>query len=231
MADDQHELHDLHELPGSETRRQILLLLKKRGPLDVAALAQTLGLTGMGVRRHLDALVEQQVCESTVERRPVGRPRHLYRLTPTGEELFPRRYDTLALQVLEDLEDTAGREAVDAVFERRGRRLVEEYRSQLAGSLPSAIADLAGIRDEAGYLCDWRDDEEGGYLLVESNCAVHRVAERYPKVCAMELALFREALGPDVSVERLSHIASGDTTCTYRIRPKSPGSRKGRTAG
>ncbi len=31
-------------------------------------------------------------------------------------------------------------------------------------------------------------------MLVENNCAVHRVAERFPAVCAMELALFRKVL-------------------------------------
>lgn len=211
---------DLQELPGSDTRRQILVLLKKRGPLDVASLAETLGLTGMAVRRHLDALERSGACVAAIERRPVGRPRRLYRLTPEGEELFPRRYDTLALQVLEDLEETSGRGAVDALFERRAERMVEEYRAETGTEMPKALAELSRLRDEAGYMCDWRENDEGGYLLVESNCAVHRIADRYPKVCAMELNLFRQALGDDVTVERLTHIASGDATCTYRVRPK-----------
>ena len=57
-------------------------------------------------------------------------------------------------------------------------------------------------------------------MLVENNCAVHRVAERFPAVCAMELALFRKVLGPDVEVTRVAHTMAGDATCTYRIRPR-----------
>ena len=210
----------VEELNGSPTRREVMLFLKKRGPVDVAAMAAELGLTGMAVRRHLDALKASGVVETTIERRPVGRPRHLWRLSPAGDELFPRRYDTVALQVLEDLEEIGGREAVHAVFERRADRLVGEYKSDMAPEMPAAIADLARLRDDAGYLCDWREDGEGGYWLVENNCAVHKIAERYPKVCALELTLFKEALGDGVMVERVTHIASGDTTCTYKIRPK-----------
>ncbi len=208
------------------TRRKILLLLRKRPGVTVTELAAELGLTGMGVRRHLDALQAEGLVEATTcDRKGLGRPAAGWRLSAAGLELFPRRYDRVALEVLEDVAEHAGREAVDAVFARRTDKLVAEYENELGGAegLPERVAALARIRDDAGYLAEWSADGGGDLLLTENNCAVHRVAERYPAVCAQELALLRRVLGPDVEVTREAHTMAGDAVCRYRIRPRADG--------
>ena len=202
----------------------MLLLLRKRPGITVAELAQELQLTGMGVRRHLDALASDDLVEAvTSARRGLGRPASGWRLTATGLELFPRRYDTFALDVLEDLAEHAGPDAVDAVFHRRGDKQVVEYEEALAGcfGLQERVAGLAQIRDDAGYLSESSSDGNGELVLTENNCAVHRVAESYPAVCAMELDLFRRVMGPDVEVTRVAHTMAGDAVCSYRIRKRS----------
>jgi predicted ArsR family transcriptional regulator len=202
----------------------LLLLLRKHPGITVAELAQELQLTGMGVRRHLDALASDDLVETvTSVRRGLGRPASGWRLTATGLEMFPRRYDALALDVLEDLAENAGPEAVDAVFDRRGDKLVAEYEEALAGccGLEERVAGLAEIRDDAGYIAECTSNGTGELVLTENNCAVHRVAERYPAVCAMELDLFRRVMGPDVEVTRIAHTIAGDAVCSYRIRKRS----------
>ncbi len=208
------------------TRRKILLLLRKRPGVTVTELAAELQLTGMGVRRHLDALQSEGLVEVTAcDRKGVGRPAAGWRLSAAGLELFPRRYDRVALEVLEDVADHAGHDAVDAVFARRTDKLVAEYEDELGDTegLPERVAGLARIRDDAGYLAEWSTDGDGDLLLTENNCAVHRVAERYPVVCAQELALLRRVLGPDVEVTREAHTMAGDAVCRYRIRPRTNG--------
>jgi predicted ArsR family transcriptional regulator len=237
------------------TRRELLLQLRKHPGITVAALAQELGLTGMGVRRHLDALAADGLVETvTSTRGGLGRPASGWKLTPPGLELFPRRYDTLALDVLEDLAEHAGAPAVDAVFDRRGEKLAAEYEDALAGccGLRERATALAAIRDEAGYVAECsvvegsvvegsvvegsvvegsvvegsvvEGDGEvvGEVVLTENNCAVHRVAERYPAICAMELRLLRRVMGPDVDVTRVAHTMAGDAVCAYRMRKRSP---------
>ena len=54
----------------------------------------------------------------------------------------------------------------------------------------------------------------------------HKVAERYPAVCAMELTLFREVLGPEVEVTRVLHTMAGDAVCAYRIRARTSDQRR-----
>src|SRR5918997_2310021 len=89
----------------------------------------------MGVRRHLDALQSEGLVEATTcDRKGLGRPASGWRLSAAGLELFPRRYDRVALEVLEDVAEHAGTEAVDAVFARRTDKLVAEYEAEGAGA-------------------------------------------------------------------------------------------------
>jgi predicted ArsR family transcriptional regulator len=205
------------------TRRKLLLLLRKHPGTTVAELAAELELTGMGVRRHLDALESEGLVETTeCTRRARGRPASGWRLSATGLELFPRRYDTIALDVLEDVAEQVGPGAVAAVFERRTEKMVNEYENALADrhTLEERVAGLTQIRDDAGYLAEMSADADGSLVLTENNCAVHRVAEHHPAVCAMELTLIRRVLGPDVEVTRTAHTMAGDAVCSYCIRPR-----------
>ncbi len=179
-----------------------------------------LAMSGMGVRRHLTALfaeglVEQSLCSSTGP----GRPPAGWRLSPSGMETFPRRYDALALDLLEDVPE----EEVTNALGRRTDKQVTEYQTALAGcsTLEEQVVELTGLRDKAGYLAEWAHGEDDTLVLTENNCAVHRVAERHPVICATELTLLRRVLGPDVEVTRMSHAMAGDAVCSYCIRPRT----------
>ncbi|MEA2686497.1 MAG: hypothetical protein QOE93_1692 [Actinomycetota bacterium] len=204
------------------TRSRLLLYVRKHPGITVTELAAELGVTGMGVRRHLesleaDGLVERSACPH----HGIGRPPNGWRLSAAGMELLPRSYDTFVLQLLEDMCEQVGDEGIDVVLRHRTDKMAGQYREELAGAstLAEQVEALAGVRDRAGYVAECHREDEV-LVLIENNCAVHRVAERFPAVCAMELALFRKVLGPDVEVTRVSHTMSGDATCTYRIRPR-----------
>ncbi len=199
------------------------MLLRTHPGITVTDLARALSLSVVGVRRHLDSLAaEQLVVQVPAPREPgrAGRRPTGWRLSPAGLELFPRRYDALANDLLEDLAEEAGPETVQAVFARRTEKLVKRYQAALDGVDDpfERVRVLAALRDEGGYVTECRRGTDGDFLLVENNCAVHRVAERHDIVCSMELVLFRRVLGPDVEVTRQSHTMAGDPVCCYRVR-------------
>src|SRR5215210_6142545 len=127
----------------------------------------------MGVRRHLDVLEADGSVETTeCTRRARGRPATGWRLSAAGLELFPRRYDAIALDVLEDVAEHAGPEAVAAVFARRTDKLVHEYEAVLAGrdTLEDRVAGLTRIRDDAGYMAECSAGPDDELILTENNC-------------------------------------------------------------
>ena len=179
-----------------------------------------MAISGMGVRRHLtalaaDGLVEPAACTQSGP----GRPPSGWRLSAAGRELFPRRYDVLAIDLIDELAP----EELAAALARRNDTQVAQYQAALAScaDLTEQVAELARLRDQAGYQAEWAPGDGDTLVLTENNCAIHRVAEHLPAVCAMELSLLREVLGPDVEVSRVSHAMAGDTVCSYCIRPRT----------
>jgi len=180
-----------------------------------------MAISGMGVRRHLAALaVEGVVEQSACAHAGPGRPPAGWRLSASGMEMFPRRYDTLVRDLIDELpaEELAG------ALARRNDTQVAQYRAALTActDLAEQVAEVTHLRDVAGYQAEWAPGEGNELVLTEHNCAIHRVAEHHPAVCAMELSLLRQVLGPQVEVTRLSHAIAGDAMCSYCIRPRTP---------
>jgi predicted ArsR family transcriptional regulator len=114
------------------TRRTVVELLKRCGPLTVADLGARLGVSAVAVRRHLELLERDGFVVQTLQPSSRGRPAHLYSLTSEGHELFPRAYDQLALYLLAAAGAAFGADAVDELFARRQRALAERYRDRVA---------------------------------------------------------------------------------------------------
>lgn len=209
----------------TSTRREILSLIKRRGPMTVQELSRTLEITPMGVRQHLAILERHGYVRSDGIRRGQGRPSRLYGITLEGDKLFPRTYEQLAQSLLDDLRTVEGEEKLDELFEHRRKRLLEQYRSRMAGKeFREKVAVLAQAREEEGYLAEHEPLGRDRFVLIEHNCPIRSVAEAHPQVCRCEMMLFAEALGTEVT--RTDHIMSGAPRCRYVImRPREAGAK------
>ena len=77
-------------------RRAILVRLRHDGPSSPESLATALGLSRTGVLQQLHALEAAGLVSRQAVRHGVGRPRHVYDVTPAAQDLFPTNYDGLA---------------------------------------------------------------------------------------------------------------------------------------
>jgi predicted ArsR family transcriptional regulator len=202
------------------TRRKIILALKKDGGLTAAQLAEMLGITSMGVRRHLTTLERDKLVQYELVQRGKGRPSFVYRLSEQAENLFPKNYAQLTNELLGYLVGKQGPDSVMALFDQRAHRRIVSARALLDGkSLADRVAGLAQILSGEGYLAEWEQGEDQIFWLREHNCAVHDVAEAFSAACASELA-FLQAVLPDAGVTREHHMMSGALTCAYRIEAR-----------
>jgi predicted ArsR family transcriptional regulator len=202
-------------------RRELVLALRTNGPSSPDQLAALVGASRTGVLQQLRVLEIDGLVSRRTERHGVGRPRHLYDVTPSAQQLFPANYDGLATGLLAAIDAIGGRELVDRVFETRRSQTAERIQRRLDERPgPDApfferVRELAVIQDEQGYLCAAELSTDGAIRLREHNCAIFHVAQGDAAACAAELALFRDVLGAEVVRE--THIAAGDRCCTYRI--------------
>ena len=200
------------------TRHKILVLLKKHGGMTAAELGRALGMTSMGVRRHLNTLLRDGLVDYRRVQRGLGRPSFVYSLTMLADDLFPKNYSALTNELLHYVEQLDGEEKIEQLFQRRGERRLRQAQARLAGKeLAEQVAELACILDEDGYLAEWEQLDADTWFVREFNCAVRLVAERHRQACGSEIEFIRAAL-PEAEVTREHHILSGDGQCGYRIR-------------
>jgi predicted ArsR family transcriptional regulator len=209
------------------TKRQIIERLK-RADAKVADLARALDMTEAGVRQHLDALADHGlVVPRTGTAAGRGRPATVWALTDLAQDLFPDRHDDLTVELITAVRTALGDDGLAKVIDARGDKQRAAYERALPkrGTLRERVAALARIRTEEGYVAEVADppDAPNGdtVLLIEHHCPICTAASSCPGLCGSELELFREVLGPRVSVERTQHIIAGDRRCTYRIEPVS----------
>ena len=86
-----------------QTRMRIMNCMLRSGPSTAAHLAEQVGLSPAGVRRHIDKLLDSELveaCEAPAQSpagKPTrGRPAQHYRLTDSGRDRFGNGYDELA---------------------------------------------------------------------------------------------------------------------------------------
>jgi len=153
----------------------------------------------------------------------VGRPASRWRLAPAGEARFPDAHDIVAVELIEGIRATLGEAALERVIALREQAQRERYAATLAGarSLAEKTRRLAALRSAEGYMAETREEADGSLLLIEHHCPICAAATACQGFCRSELAIFRDALGLDVSVEREQHLLSGDQRCVYRVRGKS----------
>lgn len=210
----------------SQSQQDIVKLLRRHGAMTVEDLSRALGVTSVAVRHHLDVLEAEGLLFSEVERRAEvptsgsrrGRPRRLFQLTDAADDLFPKNYSGLVQTILEHLESSGGSESIDEVFRARRLRIEADLQKRLEGeALEKRVAAMAELQDRSGYMADWEAKEDGSFVLREHNCAICKVARRFPQVCSNELQLIQNVTQAEVVREQ--HIGSGDSICSYRISP------------
>ena len=197
-------------------RGAVLVQLKRSRELTAKDLAGRLGLSLNAVRHHLKELELEGLVVHQRMHRGVGAPVFAYRLSPAGEGLFPRRYGQALTAVLDHVVEREGREAAVALLESYFGSLARRLRTDLAGAPPGErLQAVAKALSEEGYMAEGTA-QAGSGVLVEHNCALPAVAERFPEICAAEARFLADVLGG--RVDRREHILSGCPACEYHVR-------------
>jgi len=204
-------------------RAAIVEELRRVGDRSVSELASLLGISEVATRKHLAVLdADGLVIAETVDQGR-GRPAARYRLTEDARRLVPSAYDRFATEMLDFLEDEGGREGLRAFLRWRLEREVEELRSAVtAADIEERLEQLAVALREHGFETVVSEDEDG-YTLVQTHCAIEEVAREHPEVCSFEAAAFSEVLGGDVSLSRHETLAAGSSACVCCVAPHPTG--------
>lgn len=206
----------------SSTRREILLRIKRDGGSTISEVAKHLAISDEGARQHL-ILLERQ---GWVSRRAQhsgdgksGRPASIYEISAEGEEFFPKRYDELAIALIDIVNELHGTDAVKAALARVSDEWFRAWEPKLRDK--SLDERLTLLQDY--YLKDdpFISIERNGHVaLVERNCPFTNVAMERPHLCSITVNALTRLLGLRVSRER--KFQNGDGCCEFRVQTDKP---------
>lgn len=210
----------------SDTRTddRILYILKTKGPETAAALGRRLKITAMAVRQHLYRFRAAGLVDYSDERRRVGRPARIWRITERAADRFPESHAELTLEMIGAIRSAFGEAGLEKLLVARTRQQLKDYRARMSDAGPS-ITDraraLAEIRKAQGYMAESAARADGTILLAENHCPICIAAAECQGLCREELTLFRTLFGKSATVERIDHILAGARRCAYVITPAS----------
>jgi len=197
------------------TREKILNTLLTQRQATIKQLSEVVGINGISVRHHLINLQAEGLVTAEEQRRGVGRPAFVYRLTEKGMEKFPTNYLKLTNYLLTELEETLSPEELKATFERIGKKQAEESTNiDKNQPIETQLEQLANQLASDRFMLSWK--KEGDSIILQSdNCPYLHVGKEHPEICKIDETLFSEALGREVQLETC--MLRGDPSCTYKI--------------
>ncbi len=206
------------------TRREIVRLLLESGAITAAEISRQLGISAAGVRRHLDALVDDGDAEAQAaaawQHVGRGRPAKRYRLTPAGRGKLEHAYDDLASAAIRQLREIGGEDAVRTFARRRVDAIlagVPMAASEDDGVVQETAERVADALTQAGYATTTTrvGGPIGGIQICQHHCPVSHVAQEFPELCEAEQQAISEVLGTHVQL--LASIVNGDCACTTHV--------------
>jgi predicted ArsR family transcriptional regulator len=200
--------------------RQLLDLMRRRGPLTVAEMAASSGVTATAIRNRLARLLGAGLVERRAEPKGRGRPRHAYQASVEAQKRLGQNYADLAVVLWGEMMTTvADRKLRRLLFTRITDRLAEIYRCQVSGQeWEGRLVQLTNLLHDRGVEAEVAR-EGGGTILIlrQHSCPYYELAEADRAICALERKMFEKVLGRSL---RLSQCRlDGDRFCDFQAKP------------
>jgi predicted ArsR family transcriptional regulator len=200
--------------------RELLDLIRRRGPLTVAEMVDSLGVTGTAIRNRLARLLGAGLVERRAERGGRGRPRHAYQVSVEAQKHLGQNYADLAVVLWEEMMSTVeDRKLRRLLFTRVTDRLAEIYRGRVSGpEWEGRLVQLSLVLHDRGVEAEVTRDGGGAILVLrQHSCPYYELAEADRAICALERKMFEKVLGRGL---RLSQCRlDGDRVCDFQAKP------------
>src|SRR5262245_60277052 len=121
---------------SARARDKVLFYLKTKGPQTAAQLSRRLSVTPMAVRQHLYVLEQDGLVSFVDERKRVGRPSRVWRLTQKSAAMFPDNHSELAVGIIDAVKAAFGERGLAKLVSERTRAQLARYRERVTPEMP-----------------------------------------------------------------------------------------------
>ncbi len=201
------------------TETRIILALKRGKPLRLVDLAESIGITKMAVLNHMQKLEAKGMVERRIVKSKVGRPYYVFKLREESKDSVASSDGWVLDGLLEYLERTGNGNLAEDFLKERYSRVRDEYAERISRANPEdRVEELTKIREEENYYPELKSTGSGSYELLEYNCPIFKVSNRFGIACSLETNLFSSVLDADVTSTHRQ--VNGSDVCRFLIKKK-----------
>ena len=202
------------------SKKQLLDLIKRKGIVSIDTAVEHSGLAKTTLREHFLQLERDGYVEKTYKRKGPGRPSLQYELSAKGHQLYPSSEAKLTREFIRFLKEEGEEEMIKTFFEkfweeryRKAQKRMDQYGPDQQSERLQALLKML---KEEGFMPQLEQDTENSCLKIkECNCPFSEIVQETRLPCKLEAEFFKKIYGEET--ERISFIAEGDYSCTYRV--------------
>ncbi|GKS70199.1 TrmB family transcriptional regulator [Nitrosomonas sp. PY1] len=163
-------------------------------------LSQLLSISRNAVNQHLASLGGSGFIQNTMQESTGGRPCKIYSLSPSGLELFQRRYSFIAKLLLSWIDKNLGERESQLCLQSLGEQMAGEFESRMTEQPSPAerLHEAVSILCELGYDASIKSISENRTEIIANNCIFYKLAEEYHGFCALDLSFLASLLKADI---------------------------------
>ena len=197
------------------TREKILKTLLNYPGSTIISLSEAVGINGISIRHHLNALEAEGLITSSEERHGVGRPHLVYALTERGVEKFPTGYINLSKRLITQIKQNFTNSEIEEIFEAIADKMADSEKHRCQGkSLRERMKVLIPILKKEGFVIETQENSEV-FTLTSFNCPYYKIAIDHPEICLIDQKLISKIVAADVVKKKC--INAGDDRCIFIV--------------
>lgn len=205
---------------GRSQQLLVTALLRHRKGLTVDELSHLLSVSRNAVNQHLSSLSSSGFIQSAVLESTGGRPSKIYALSPSGLELFQRRYSFIAKLLLSWIDKNLGEEDLKVCLQELGEQMAGEFENRIIKQLSpiDKLGEAVAIMSELGYDASVQQISEHHAEISANNCIFYKLAEEHQGFCALDLSFLASLLKADIEHKECI-VKKGDRCCFVIVDP------------
>lgn len=207
-------------LKQSDSRRQLLQLIKKNGQLTLNQAIKQTGLSRTTLREHLANLEHEGYLKRSAKREGRGRPELIFELTDNGHRLFPSSDGLLLHSLISYLKTHKKEDYLDSFFSDYWKERTEEAKHRLKSARANSIEDkiriLQNYLEEQGFMPNILVADSGTLVIEECNCPFTDTVKGTRLPCKLEAKFLQDFFA--ATLDRVTYIPDGNHACTYELK-------------
>ena len=195
---------------------RIILELKTSNGLSLNDLSQRIGISKMGVLNQIQKLENRGMIERKIIKNKIGRPYFIFNLKEGSKSMLNNSSDAMLEDLLTYISEKGEGDLIESFLKDRYQAIRIEYSKKLYGlDQGKKIEALVKLREEENYFPEHNKLNNQADELLEYNCPIFRISNRFGIACSLETSLFSSVL--DMDVKSTHRQVDGSGLCRFLI--------------